>query len=96
MYLVFVAAAALVIFAGAAFVVGRESGLADEPRGIVEPALPSGRIGPTDLDEVRFAVVPRGYRMEQVDDVLDRLRVELAVRDERIAELETARSRPDA
>lgn len=96
MYLVFVAAAALVIFAGVAFIVGREPGLPDEPRGNIEPDLPSGPIGPADLDDVRFEVVPRGYRMTQVDDVLDRLRAELVARDDRIAELEIKRDHPDA
>ena len=37
---------------------------------------------------MRFAVGVRGYRMDEVDDVLDRLSVEVAERDARIAELE--------
>jgi DivIVA domain-containing protein len=37
---------------------------------------------------VRFAIGLRGYRMDQVDDVLDRLGRELAARDDRIAALE--------
>ena len=41
-----------------------------------------------DVDVVRFAVGVRGYRMDEVDDVLDRLAVEVAERDARIAELE--------
>ena len=47
-----------------------------------------GRFG--DLDDLRIAVALRGYRMSDVDDVLDRLGAELAERDARIAELETA------
>ena len=46
---------------------------------------------------MRFAVGLRGYRMDEVDDVLDRLAVEVAERDARIAELEqrlTARGVP--
>ncbi|OEV26511.1 cell division protein DivIVA, partial [Streptomyces nanshensis] len=43
-----------------------------------------------DVAGLRLAVGVRGYRMEQVDDVLDRLGAELAERDARIAELESA------
>jgi DivIVA domain-containing protein len=42
-----------------------------------------------DIDELRFPMSLRGYRMDEVDDVLDRLGAELAQRDVRIAELET-------
>lgn len=41
-----------------------------------------------DLDRLRFAVGLRGYRMDEVDEVLDRLREELRIRDERIAALQ--------
>lgn len=40
-----------------------------------------------DLAEVRFTVAVRGYRMDEVDRVLDDLRIALAERDSRIAEL---------
>ncbi|MBB1242923.1 DivIVA domain-containing protein [Streptomyces durbertensis] len=56
-----------------------------------------------DVDDLRLPLAPRGYRMAEVDDVLDRLAAELAVRDARIAELEAtlagnraaATARPD-
>lgn len=52
-------------------------------------ALPGDRpVAARDLDRVRFSVGLRGYRMEEVDDVLDRLAREVEVRDRRIAELE--------
>lgn len=41
-----------------------------------------------DVDRVRFSVGARGYRMDEVDDVLDRLAQEIEVREQRIAELE--------
>ncbi len=41
-----------------------------------------------DLDRLRFAVGLRGYRMDEVDEVLDRLREELRIRDERVAALQ--------
>ncbi|MHA7268891.1 DivIVA domain-containing protein [Arthrobacter sp. HLT1-20] len=40
-----------------------------------------------DVDKLRFSLGLRGYRMDQVDEVLDRLRDELAAKDVRIAEL---------
>lgn len=61
-----------------------------EPDRLRDP-LPADRpLTPSDLDELRLAVSPRGYRMSDVDDVLDRLGAELAERDARIAQLETA------
>jgi len=41
-----------------------------------------------DLAEVRFSVALRGYRMEQVDRVLDDTRAALSERDARIVELQ--------
>lgn len=42
------------------------------------------------VDGLRFSLGFRGYRMDEVDAVLDRLAAELETRDKRIAELETA------
>lgn len=51
--------------------------------------LPPGDLTSRDIDEVRFDTVVRGYRMDQVDDVLERVRVELARRDEELRRLRT-------
>src|SRR5581483_8129512 len=52
-------------------------------------ALPGdGLLAREDVDRVRFSVGARGYRMDEVDDVLDRLAHEIEVREERIAQLE--------
>jgi len=52
-------------------------------------ALPNeGMLERTDVDRVRFSVGARGYRMDEVDDVLDRLAHEIELREQRIAELE--------
>lgn len=45
-----------------------------------------------DVDRVRFSLGLRGYRMDQVDEVLDKLRDEIAAKDERIAELEAGQA----
>ncbi len=52
---------------------------------VLLPEIPQ----PEDVDRLRFSLGLRGYRMDQVDDVLDRLRDQLAAKDARIAELET-------
>ena len=52
-------------------------------------ALPDeGLLARDDVDRVRFSVGARGYRMDEVDDVLDRLAHEIEVRERRIARLE--------
>jgi DivIVA domain-containing protein len=49
--------------------------------------LRDGPLGAEDIKSLRFGIALRGYAMGQVDDVLDRLAAEIAVRDARIAEL---------
>lgn len=71
-------------------------------RGGLEPAttsrayrpLPEGAMTPQDVDAVRLSVALRGYRMEEVETVLDRLRDELAARDARIEALERRAGTP--
>src|SRR5437879_2918319 len=83
---VVVAAVTLVVVGG-----GDAGGLRDaEPPGLHDP-LPQDRpLTRADVESVRLPVTVRGYRMDDVDDVLDRLGAELAERDARIAELEAA------
>jgi DivIVA domain len=54
---------------------------------------PLGELPVEDVDRaavegLRFSLAFRGYRMDEVDDVLDRMASELETRDRRIAELE--------
>lgn len=88
MLVVFVVVAVIVVFTVAAVAVGRGGGLGPAESDLVRPSLPQGRVSADDVDSVMFAVGFRGYRMDQVDDVLDRLGRELTERDSRIAELE--------
>lgn len=61
-----------------------------------ELLLPADRmIAADDLEDVRFSVVMRGYRMDEVDDVVRRLVHELAERDARLAELSAALASTD-
>lgn len=62
---------------------------AEPTRDVFRQDLPSDRsLTAEDLRRLRFGVAVRGYAMSQVDGVLDRLSVELADRDRRIADLE--------
>ena len=73
--------------------------LADAPPDAADVVLPEGPVRAEDIAAVRFSLAPRGYKMAEVDLVLERLAAELADRDRRLAELEgTAgpQSRPGA
>lgn len=68
---------------------GRGEGLPSAPPDDVELDLPVDRpVAPDEVAAVRLPLALRGYRMSAVDDVLDRLAAELAVRDAHIRELE--------
>ncbi|GAA2072482.1 DivIVA domain-containing protein [Streptomyces albiaxialis] len=91
--LVVVVAAVTLAVVGSGDGTGRAAagGLADAPPDLLDEPLPPDRpVGHADVAGLRLPVAARGYRMDQVDDVLDRLGAELAERDARIAELESA------
>ncbi|WP_159826775.1 DivIVA domain-containing protein [Arthrobacter sp. 9AX] len=50
----------------------------EEPQANLPPVLLPANAAPQDVDSVRFALGLRGYRMDQVDQVLDELRDQLA------------------
>jgi DivIVA domain-containing protein len=52
------------------------------------PLPPDRPLRADDLAAVRFSVGFRGYRMDEVDELVDRVTSELETRDKRIAELE--------
>ncbi len=62
----------------------------DEPVASLPAVLLPADAGPADVDRIRFAVGVRGYRMDQVDQVLDELRDQIARKDRDIARLRTA------
>lgn len=59
----------------------------DQPVANLPPVLLPAEAEPADVDRLRFAVGLRGYRMDQVDQVLDDLRDQLATKDRKIADL---------
>ncbi|MGY4276171.1 DivIVA domain-containing protein [Streptomyces sp. M18.1] len=93
MFLFLVVALAVVVAAVTLAVVsGGDSGpLPDAPPERLRDSLPPDRpVGRADVERLRFPLVARGYRMADVDDALGRLGAELAERDARIADLESA------
>lgn len=89
MFVVFVIVAAAVLFGAVLLVLGRGDVLQPETPGETARLLPDGAVASADIADLRFSVVQRGYRMDQVDAVLDRLQHELAWRDHRLADLES-------
>ncbi|CAL9583776.1 DivIVA domain-containing protein [Streptomyces sp. enrichment culture] len=93
MFLFLVIALAVVVAAVTLAVVGGgDSGpLPEAAPERVRDALPEDRpVARGDVERIRFPLVARGYGMAEVDDALGRLGAELAERDARIADLESA------
>jgi DivIVA domain-containing protein len=93
------AVVAFVLFIVAAVATGRGGSMGEAYPDRPDVWLPEDRpIGKAEVDRLRFSVGLRGYRMSEVDQVLDRLAVELEARDARIRELSGGRpyrSAPD-
>ncbi|CAG6396032.1 DivIVA domain-containing protein [Streptomyces cocklensis] len=80
-----------VVAAVAMAVLGDGGSLRDAGTDRLDDRLPADRpLIRSDIDAVRLPTAVRGYRMLDVDEVLDRLGAELAERDARIAELESS------
>ncbi|WNI22624.1 hypothetical protein [Streptomyces sp. ITFR-16] len=83
---VVVAAVTLAVVGG-----GKSAVLQDvAPEQLTDPLPATRPVGRADVEALRLPVAARGYRMADVDDALGRLGAELAERDARIAELESA------
>jgi DivIVA domain-containing protein len=88
---VIVVAMAVVVGGAALVALGGGGSLPEAVHDRIAARLPQERpLTRTDVDGIRLPMAVRGYRMDEVDDVLDRLGAELAYRDSRIAELEAA------
>jgi DivIVA domain-containing protein len=87
--LVFVIAALAVVLLVALLAVGRMGAMPQARPDVAPPNLPADReVSAADVSGVRFAVGLRGYRMDQVDIVLERLAVDVHEKDVRIALLQ--------
>ncbi|MFE7166605.1 DivIVA domain-containing protein [Streptomyces sp. NPDC057616] len=94
MFLFLVVALAVVVAAVTLAVVGGGEGQGPlpevAPERLQDPLPPDRPVGRADVDALRFPLAARGYRMSDVDDALSRLGAELAERDARISDLESA------
>lgn len=81
---------ALVLLMGTAFVATRSDGAVLQPaeRDRADTGLPESGLLADDLRRVRFGMVLRGYRMDEVDAVLDRAAEQLAREQQRVRDLE--------
>ncbi len=87
-YLVVMAFVAVVVFVLASAVFGRGEQLAPLPPGSTPTTLPAEGVTGDDVRALRFQQALRGYRMSEVDWVLERLSGELDELRSRVAELE--------
>ena len=94
----YIAALAVVALGVAAVVAAGGGGSMpqDPVRDTYAMTLPEVRLDGDAVRRLRFGVALRGYAMDQVDTVLDRLAEDLEARDARIAELEAQLGGPDA
>ncbi|MDR1264830.1 MAG: DivIVA domain-containing protein [Propionibacteriaceae bacterium] len=74
----FIAAVAVVVIGIAAMAASGRLGqfgpaASDRP----QPQWPEGPLAAQDIDNLGFAVVPRGYAMDQVDEFMDRVKARL-------------------
>ena len=84
----FIAVVAVLALGVAAVVAAGGMGEMDEPvRDTYAATLPEGPLSAADVRTVRFGVGLRGYAMDQVDALLDRLAAEIEARDAQIAAL---------
>jgi len=83
----------IVLFVAGVLATRSDAELRAAPADVADLDLPAV-LQAEDLRRVRFGLVVRGYRMSEVDEVLDRAAAALAERDARIASLETAAARP--
>ncbi|NQD87319.1 DivIVA domain-containing protein [Paenarthrobacter sp. CM16] len=79
-----------VLYLGAGIVRGRSIGAGlDDPVPNLPPVVLPAQAKPSDVDSLRFGLGLRGYRMDQVDQVLDDLRDQLQAKDREIERLIT-------
>ena len=87
-YLVVMVFVAAVVFLLASVLFGRGEELPPLPPGASPTRLPASDVTSADLKNVRFQMVLRGYKMSEVDWVLERLGTELDDLRDQIARLE--------
>lgn len=89
MPIVLLVLAILVVVGIALAAAGHGEAMSDDAPDRDGARLPERPMHRGDVDGLRFSLGLRGYRMDEVDDVLDRLAEEIERRDLRIADLES-------
>jgi DivIVA domain-containing protein len=87
MFVLLVLLIAVVVFGVAAVAAGQGGTLAPAALDRAPWRAPEVPLTAADLESVRFPAAVRGYRMDLVDQVLDRVAAELAAKDAELAEL---------
>ena len=79
-----------VLFVAAAVATHEGDVLRDAPHDAADLDLPDGPLQPEDVADVRLGLALRGYRMDEVDHLLERVVADLVARGGRVRELEAA------
>ena len=101
MGLLFLVVGVAVIGGAALLLAGRwRDGLPEVPADAARPAsleadVPVGTLTVSDIESIRLEQAPRGYRMEDVDVLVDRLTQEIEARDAEIDRLRGSGSSDD-
>jgi DivIVA domain-containing protein len=90
-YLVVMVLVAAVVFLLASVLFGRGEEMPGLPPGASPTRLPESGVSAEDLRAVRFQQVVRGYKMSEVDWVLERVGAELDELRAKVADLEAER-----
>ena len=95
LYLAVLVLVAIVLFIAASLLFGRGEQLPPLPRGTTATVLPAFGVTGADVDAVKFTQVLRGYKVSEVDWVLDRLARELEALRGQLAAAETELDAPE-
>ena len=90
-----IALVAVVVFAVAGYVSGWIPGMQPTEQDVTDNGLPAGTLASRDVDRARFGLAFRGYRMSEVDEVLDRLRDQMANYEARLGTFSAATAQPE-
>lgn len=92
MWILWLVVITAILLAVVLLAMGRGDGLVEEEPDDVVVRLPQERpMVPSDVEALRLPLAIRGYQMAAVDELLDRLAAELALRDAEIRQLQAGK-----
>jgi DivIVA domain-containing protein len=95
LYLLVLVLVAAVLFAVASALFGRGEKLPPLPRATTATVLPASGVTGADIDAVKFTQTLRGYKVSEVDWVLDRLASEIEALRGQLSALRAAHGEPE-